>query len=110
MKLSLRAKNRNRINSKMAVMRKAKERKRMEQASNPLTCAIETIDPLYTLTFADHLIGKEYVFTLHRGNRTDQFKVNVNGVPWKDCGWSDLLAEIRRKRVRIQSLRHKNNP
>ena len=85
----------------------AKQRKADEIAKDlpPITYAIETVDPLYTLVFTDHLIGKEYVFTLHGSNRIDQFKINVNGVPWKDCGWTDLMAEIRKKRVKIGRMR-----
>ena len=106
MKLSLRAKNYNKIKEKCALMRKAKERKRIDQPREPLSYSTETIDPLYTLTFTDHLINKTWVFTLHNGRQCNSFRIDVNGQHFRDGGWSTVLAEIRKKRVRIQSMRH----
>lgn len=63
-------------------------------------------DKRYTLIFIDHIISKEYVFTLHKGKRKGSFRIDVNGQPFRDGGWSKVLEEIRKKRIRIESMKN----
>jgi hypothetical protein len=39
--------------------------------------------------------------TLKRGKRIDMYKVFVDGVPWKHCGLSAVLAGIRKATPRL---------
>ena len=44
-----------------------------------------------------------HVFELKRGKRIDMYKVFVDGVPWKHCGLSAVLAGIRKATPRLIS-------
>ena len=91
--------DRQRVASNAAKTRWANYHPEPQSAIKPLP------DPLYTLAFTDHIIGKEFVFTLHKGKRHGSFRIDVNGQPFRNGGWSKALEEIRKKRIKIQHWR-----
>lgn len=101
--MSYKLRKQKKINAICKEMRKAKERKRLGLPS--FDYPKDLPDPLYTLAFTDHIINKTYVFTLHQGKQSNSFRIDVNGQPFRHGGWSKVLEEIRKKRIRIESLR-----
>ena len=49
--------------------------------------------------------GERHVFELHRTNRVDRYRVNVDGQPWKSCGLSKVLEGLRKATPRVLSTR-----
>lgn len=50
----------------------------------------------FRLTFENLITGKTEVMLFHPGSRRGRFKIDVNGQFWKECGWSDAMARIRK--------------
>lgn len=88
-----------------AKMRAAKERKRLDFIMPDYSQDKILSDPLYTLIWKDHIVDKEYIFTLHEGKQVNSFRINCNGQPYKKGGWSKVLEELRKKRIKIRKIR-----
>lgn len=54
----------------------------------PNDCIKITVDNLVT--------GKTHVMLFHPGSRAGRFKIDVDGIFWKECGWSDAIVRIRK--------------
>ena len=65
-------------------------------------CA-DTSSPVRRITVEDCIIGTSHTLTLYISPmRVDQFRVEVDGKPWKDrIGWSRILAGIRKSQPRF---------
>ena len=45
----------------------------------------------------DNLInGKTHVMVFHPGSRRGRFKIDVDGQPWRECGWTEAMVKIRK--------------
>lgn len=55
----------------------------------------------------DYDSGQPVTHTLHfyKTRRTDTYRVEADGKPWKCCGWSAALAGLRKSYQRIPSPR-----
>ena len=54
-------------------------------------------DLVRRITIEDFAAGSKHVFDLHTCTRIDQYRVLVNGRPWKDrAGLSVILAGLRK--------------
>lgn len=54
----------------------------------PVDCFRITIDNLVT--------GQSHVLLFHPGSRRGRYKIDADGKHWRECGWSDALARIRK--------------
>jgi hypothetical protein len=42
------------------------------------------------------ITGKTDVMLFHPGGRAGRYSIDVNGVYWKTCGWTDAMVRIRK--------------
>lgn len=59
-----------------------------------------------TLIVIDHDFGaREHRFELFRTRRVDVYRVEVDGKPWRCCGWSGVLEGLRKALPRVRGER-----
>lgn len=51
-------------------------------------------DDMYRLTFENLMTGKTEVLVFHPGPRRNNYRVDVNGKPWKTCGFVDAMERV----------------
>lgn len=56
----------------------------------------ELPDDCFRITVDNLISGKSHVMLFHPGSRRGRYMVDVDGVPWRECGWSDALVRIRK--------------
>ena len=97
-------KKRNKYSKKLANMRKAKERKRIE--SDPPDYPAQLPELRRMVIVVDYDFGKvTEVMRLYKTSRIDCYKAVVNGETWKKkVGWAKCLEAIRKSFVRVGSL------
>lgn len=54
----------------------------------PADCFRITVDNLIT--------GQSHVLLFHPGSRRGRYLIDVDGQPWRECGWSEALARVRK--------------
>jgi hypothetical protein len=54
----------------------------------PEDCLRITVDNLIT--------GKTHVLLFHPGSRRGRYKIDVDGTFWTECGFSEVMAKIRK--------------
>lgn len=54
----------------------------------PADCIRITVDNLVS--------GKTHVMLFHPGSRRGRYKIDVDGKFWRECGFSDAMARIRK--------------
>lgn len=92
---------RQRFCERMARMRSAKERKRIERASSEPP-RVEWRGRLeLTVTFHNRLTGVIHTLDLRRGNRRDQYDAEVDGRPWEKGISATELSRFFRKKTAI---------
>lgn len=96
-------KKRDYINKKMAMMRAAKERKRLE--SDTPDRPQDLPDLRRRIIIIDYDYGKTvHRIDLRRSQRIDCYKAVVNGEVWKErIGWSKVLEGVRKSFLRVTS-------
>jgi hypothetical protein len=79
-------------------MRQAKARRRMELPPPDYYISPDIAKPVRRLTLEDCLTGATHTMTFFiSAKRIDQFRVEVDGQPWKaKIGWSRALAALRK--------------
>lgn len=81
-------------------------RERSRQAHEPPDYPRPLPDKRRTIIVTDHDFGDvTHTITLHRSRRVDQYRVFVDGKPWKVTGWSGALAGLRKSMPRVMSER-----
>lgn len=82
---------------------KAKARKRIASLPPDYPALFDHSKPVRQLTIANLLTGESHTFTLFISpNRIDQFRVEIDGKPWKQqIGWSRIVAAIRKSQPRF---------
>ena len=90
---------------RLATMRAAKERKRLEGNAPDYPPELPHLRRRIIIIDYDH--GHEvHRLDLYRSNRIDCYNVNVDGKPWKQhIGWSRILTGIRKSMPRVLSPR-----
>lgn len=86
---------------KLANMRAAKERKRLEGEAPDYPRELPNLRR--RVIVIDYDFGKVvHVIDLYRTNRVDCYKAVADGKPWKDrVGWSKVLEGLRKSMIRV---------
>ena len=56
---------------------------------------------MYRITVENLMAGDKHELLFHPGPRLNNFSVDVNGNPWRVCGWSDAMNRIRKSCKRM---------
>ena len=90
---------------RLEAMRRGKDRARM--ARGPEERAPDLPLLRRECIVVDYDSGQPLTHTLHfyRTRRTDVYRVEADGNPWKSCGWSAALAGLRKAYPRVPSPR-----
>ncbi|NTW87797.1 MAG: hypothetical protein HGB26_01435 [Desulfobulbaceae bacterium] len=65
------------------------------------------LDPpadMYRITVENLLTGKTDVMTFHPGPRINNYLVDVNGQPWRVCGFVDALRRIEKSCAKMARI------
>jgi hypothetical protein len=57
---------------------------------------------MYRLTFENLMTGKTEIITFHPGPRINNYRIDVNGQPWKICGFVDALRRIEKSCYKVR--------
>ncbi len=97
--------NRKKGSKKLAVMRQAKERKRLDSPTPDYP--IELPELRRRIIIIDYDFGKcVHRIDLYRTSRVDCYRAKADGKPWKDfIGWSKVLEGVRKSFLRVGSPR-----
>lgn len=97
---------RQQIKEKLSARGRRAAEARWEQyhASIPQPNYYELPDDCYRITVENLISGKTDVMLFHPGSRRGRFRVDVNGKPWRECGWSDVMARIRKSCKRMAMI------
>lgn len=92
---------RNRTKYKEKMSRKGRQGAEARWAAYHKALADEPILPeppvdLYELTFRNLVTGKTEVLLFHPGPRRNNYRIDVNGKPWRICGFHDALGRIEK--------------
>lgn len=81
----------------------AKAHKRMSEPPPDYFNVPDYTKPVRQLVITDLLANESHTFTLFISpHRIDQYRVEVDGKPWKDrIGWSRIMAAVRRSQARF---------
>lgn len=82
---------------------RAKARKRLAAPPPDYIAAPDCSKPVRQLTITDLLTNESHTFTLFiSAKRIDQYRVTVDGQPWKEkIGFSRILAALRKSQPRF---------
>jgi len=105
--VSYRKNRRARVLNMMSKMRAAKERKRIEACAGLAPRSSHALpDLVRRITLEDFVSGEKHVFDLHSCQRVDQYRIVVDGRPWRDAaGLSAALAGVRKSWGRYGRVR-----
>lgn len=94
---------RTQMSRKMAALRAAKERRRIEGPAPDYPPELPALRRLIIVIDYDH--GKVvHRLDLYRCDRIDCYRVVADGQPWKDrIGWSKIVEAIRKNFTRLGS-------
>lgn len=56
---------------------------------------------MYRITVENLMTNETHVLVFHPGPRTDNYSIDVDGKPWKTCGWSGAMGRLRQSCVRL---------
>jgi hypothetical protein len=86
-------------------MQAGRDRARMSKSAPARTEPLPDVRMRITVERMDPGAESVHVFTLRRARRVDQFAVMVDGKPWRVCGLSGVLEELRKATPRMLSTR-----
>ena len=90
---------------KLEAMRRGKDRARM---ARPLEGRAPDLPDLRREVVVTDYDGPEpvaHTLRFFKTRRADRYRVEVDGQPWKSCGWSAALAGLRKSYQRVPSPR-----
>ena len=58
-------------------------------------------EDMYRITVENLMTQETHVLLFHPGPRTDNYIIDVDGNPWKTCGWSGAMDRLRKSCVRL---------
>lgn len=53
-------------------------------------------DDCFRVTVDNLISGKSHVLLFHPGSRRGRYRIDVDGSPWAECGWSEAMTRIRK--------------
>lgn len=56
----------------------------------------ELPEDCFRITVDNLISGKSHVMLFHPGSRRGRYRIDVDGVFWTECGWSEAMAKIRK--------------
>lgn len=97
-------KQRDRQRQKLEAMRRGRERASLARGPR---ISYEVPDLRRVITITDHDTGQPvtHMVELRKSRRIDVYRVSVDGKPWRACGWSAVLAMLRKAYPRALSPR-----
>lgn len=60
---------------------------------------------MYRITVDNLMSGRSHTLMLHPGPRRDNFRVDLDGHPWRRGSFSSIMQTLRKSLVRIKSGR-----
>lgn len=57
---------------------------------------------MFRLTFENLMSGKTEVLIFHPGPRLNNYRIDVNGQPWRVCGFVDALRRIEKSCAKMR--------
>lgn len=69
---------------------------RHHDAIGPRTYPPELPVDCFRITVDNLLTGQSHVLLFHPGSRRGRYRIDVDGQPWTECGWSAALARVRK--------------
>lgn len=76
--------------------RGAEARWQQYHEDNPRIYPPELPEDCFRITVDNLISGKSHVMLFHPGSRRGRFKIDVDGIFWKECGWSEPMVRIRK--------------
>lgn len=49
---------------------------------------------MFRLTFENLMTGRVEILTFHPGPRLNNYRIEVNGIPWRTCGFADAMDRV----------------
>jgi len=65
-----------------------------EQANEPIRCATDPNEPIFELTFTRLKTGEFNTLVFYPGTRSNNYRITVNGKPWRTCGFADATERL----------------
>jgi hypothetical protein len=90
---------------RLRAMQAGKERARMARAAPDYPADLPDLRMRITVERMDLAESEVHVFELRRSRRVDQYRVLVDGQPWRVAGLSAVLEGIRKSCPRMMSAR-----
>lgn len=53
-------------------------------------------DDCFRITVDNLITGQSHTLLFHPGTRRGRYRIDVDGKPWRECGWSAALELIRK--------------
>lgn len=50
----------------------------------------------FRITVDNLISGETHIMLFHPGSRRGRYKIDVDGIFWRECGWSDAMVRIRK--------------
>lgn len=76
--------------------RAAEARWAQYHASIPAPNYHELPDPCFEIIVRSHISGRTEHLVFHPGSRAGRYRVDVNGIFWRECGWTEATVKIRK--------------
>lgn len=93
-----------RQSKRMEAARAARERKRLE-GDAPDYCNHVLPELRREIIVIDHDFGTvTHHMELYKTGRVDTYRIEVDGKPWKQAGWSKAVEGIRKSFLRVKSI------
>lgn len=90
---------------KLEAMRRGKDRARMARETQGRAPDLPDLRRVVTVTDYDSGQPVVHTLTMHKTRRVDVYRVEADGKPWRSCGWSSVLARLRKAFPRVPSPR-----
>lgn len=91
--------------ARLAAMKAGKDRARMEKPAPDYPAPLPELRMRITVERFDCGAPSVHVFALKRSRRIDQYRVEVDGQPWRVAGLSAVLEGLRKATPRMLSDR-----
>jgi hypothetical protein len=59
---------------------------------------------MYRITFENLMTGKAEILTFHPGPRLNNYRIEVNGKPWRVCGFVDAMDRLVKSCYRLARI------
>lgn len=90
---------------KLEAMRRGRDRARMDRPLEPHPPELPELRRIVTVTDFDSGEPITHTLELRKTCRVDVYAVSADGQPWRRCGWSGILAGLRKAYPRVPSPR-----